>query len=56
MVVRRPHARPRLVAPIEPPPPRPPVTAPYRLRAVIDYGFPDCFPLLREGSYREAAE
>ena len=36
---------------------RPPMRASYRLRAVVDYGYPDAFPSLREGGYtREAAE
>ena len=38
----------------------PAMAASYRLRAVVDYGYPDAFPSLREGSpaegWREAAE
>jgi hypothetical protein len=56
MVVRRPQARPRLIPAVAPPPSRAPVSASYSLRAVVDYGYPDCFPLLREGAYSEAAE
>ena len=56
MVVKRPQARPRLIPAAEPPPPRPPVSASYNLRAVVDYGYPDCFGLLREGAYSQAAE
>jgi hypothetical protein len=65
MVVRRPQGRPRIIppAPASPrrtpvPPRRPPAPHSYRLRAVVDYGYADAFPLLREtGHYlREAAE
>jgi hypothetical protein len=50
MVVRRPQGRPRIIPPA-------PVPASYRLRAVVDYGYPDAFPLLRESGFlREAAE
>ena len=58
MVVRRPQARPRLISPAAPPPRRPPAASTYRLRAVVDYGYADAFPALREtGTYlREAAE
>jgi hypothetical protein len=37
---------------------RPGAAAPYRLRAVVNYGYADAFPLLREsGTFlREAAE
>ena len=56
MVVKRPPARPRLIPAAGPPPPRPPVSASYNLRAVVDYGYPDCFGLLREGAYSQAAE
>ena len=37
MVVRRPQGRP-------------PAGASYNLRAVVDYGYPDAFPQLREGA------
>lgn len=58
MVVRRPQARPRLISPAAPPPRRPAAASTYRLRAVVDYGYADAFPALREtGTYlREAAE
>jgi hypothetical protein len=60
MVVRRPQGRPRLIAPAPMPGRRPPIGASYRLRAVVDYGYQDAFPALREGApaegYREAAE
>jgi 4-fold beta-flower domain-containing protein len=61
MVVRRPQGRPRIIPAIAPPPPRPPASASYRLRAVVDYGYSDAFPLLRQGApepayYSEAAE
>jgi hypothetical protein len=59
MVVRRPSARPRLIPPVPVPPARPPVAASYNLRAVVDYGYTDVFPLLRESSvdsFRHAAE
>jgi hypothetical protein len=60
MVVRRPQGRPRLIPPASMPPRRPPMAASYRLRAVVDYGYPDAFPSLREGApaegWREAAE
>lgn len=48
MVVLRPQGRPRLISPAEPPPRRPPASASYRLRAVVDYGYEDAFPLLRD--------
>ena len=57
MVVCRPQGRPRIIPPAAMPPTRPPVAATYRLRAVVDYGYQDAFPLLRESGYlREAAE
>ena len=58
MVVRRPSGRPRIIAPAPTPMRRQPVPASYRLRAVVDYGYPDAFPLLRESGtlFREAAE
>ena len=57
MVVRRPSGRPRIIAPAPAPKRRPSAPASYRLRAVVDYGYPDAFPLLRESGFlREAAE
>ena len=58
MVVKRPSARPRVIPPAQIPPRRPPAAKSYRLRAVVDYGYADAFPALREsGTYfREAAE
>lgn len=58
MVVRRPQGRPRIIPPAPVPPRRPPIPASYRLRAVVDYGYQDAFPLLRENgeSLRLAAE
>ena len=57
MVVRRPSGRPRNIAPAPAPKRRPSAPASYRLRAVVDYGYPDAFPLLRESGFlREAAE
>ena len=57
MVVRRPQGRPRIIPPTATPARRPPAPASYRLRAVVDYGYQDAFPLLREtGFLREAAE
>lgn len=56
MVVRRPSARPRLVAPVATPDRRQAAPSSYRLRAVVDYGYADAFPLLRSGFVSEAAE
>jgi hypothetical protein len=58
MVVKRPSGRPRIIAPAPAPRRRPAVAPSYRLRAVVDYGYPDAFPLLRENGslFREAAE
>ena len=57
MVVRRPSGRPRIIPPTSVPARRDPIAASYRLRAVVDYGYPDAFPALRESGYlREAAE
>ncbi len=60
MVVRRPQARPRIIPAAAPPRPRPPADASYRLRAVVNYGYADVFPLLRqsghEGYLNQAAE
>jgi 4-fold beta-flower domain-containing protein len=59
MVVERPHARPRIIPAAATPPRRPPAPSSYRLRAVVDYGYRDAFPLLRQGSedwYGQAAE
>ena len=50
MVVRRPQGRPRMIPPVPVPPRRPPAGASYKLRAVVDYGYPDAFPQLREGA------
>ena len=50
MVVRRPQGRPRIIPAVAGPPPRPPISASYRLRAVVDYGYADMFPLLRQGA------
>ena len=50
MVVRRPQGRPRIIPAVAAPPPRPPISASYRLRAVVDYGYADMFPLLRQGA------
>lgn len=54
MVVLRPEGRPRRIPPAAPPPPRPPASTSYRLRAVVDYGYPDAFPLLREQAGHDA--
>lgn len=61
MVVRRPQGRPRIIPPAATPAPRPPAPVSYRLRAVVDYGYADVFPLLRQnvandGYLSEAAE
>jgi len=57
MVVRRPSGRPRIIPPAPVPPRRPAAATSYRLRAVVDYGYTDAFPFLRESGYlREAAE
>ncbi len=48
MVVNRPGARPRTIPAAAVPPRRPPMPSSYRLRAVVDYGYPDAFPLLRQ--------
>ncbi len=50
MVVRRPGARPRIIPAAAAPPRRPPAPTSYRLKAVVDYGFADAFPQLREGA------
>lgn len=50
MVVKRPQGRPRTIPAVSPPPRRPPASPSYRLRAVVDYGYPDAFPLLRQGA------
>jgi hypothetical protein len=50
MVVRHPEARPRLLPPAPVPPRRPPAEVSYRLRAVVNYGYADAFPQLREGA------
>lgn len=58
MVVKRPQGRPRIIPAAPSPPRRPPPPGTCRLRAVVDYGYADAFPMLREtGQYfREAAE
>jgi hypothetical protein len=58
MVVKRPSARPRIIPPAPLPPRRPPAATSYRLRAVVDYGYEDAFPQLRETGFylSEAAE
>ncbi len=61
MVVRRPQGRPRMIPPAPVPPRRPAAASSYNLRAVVQYGYHDAFPELREtsgggGFYREAAE
>lgn len=61
MVVLRPQGRPRTIPAVSPPPSRPPATASYRLRAVVDYGYEDAFPMLRgdaapHAAYSAAAE
>lgn len=58
MVVKRPQARPRIIPPAAIPPRRARAESTCRLRAVVDYGYADAFPALREsGTYfREAAE
>ena len=53
MVVRRPQGRPRIIPPAAVPPRRPPASASYRLRAVVDYGYQDAFPLLRDGAAQD---
>ena len=50
MVVRHPEARPRLIPAAAVPPRRPAAEVSYRLRAVVNYGFADAFPQLREGA------
>ena len=54
MVVRRPQGRPRIIPAVAAPPPRPPASASYRLRAVVDYGYEDAFPLLRPDASEDA--
>jgi 4-fold beta-flower domain-containing protein len=58
MVVKRPSARPRIIVPMPVPERRPPADGTFRLRAVVDYGYPDAFPALMESGHylREAAE
>ena len=48
MVVQRPQGRPRIIPAVAAPPRRPPAPGSYRLRAVVDYGYRDAFPLLRQ--------
>jgi hypothetical protein len=54
MVVRRPQGRPRIIPPVPAPPRRAPAGTSYRLRAVVDYGYQDAFPLLRQGAGNDA--
>ena len=46
------------IPPCPVPPHRPPALSSYRLRAVVNYGYPDAFPAMRESGtfFREAAE
>jgi len=50
MVVRRPQGRPRIIPAVAAPPRRGPADASFRLRAVVDYGYADMFPTLRQTS------
>jgi hypothetical protein len=50
MVVRRPQGRPRMIPATAAPPSRPPISATFRLRAVVDYGYEDMFPRLRQSA------
>ena len=50
MVVRRPSGRPRIIPAIAAPPRRDPASPTYRLRAIVDYGYEDMFPMLRQGT------
>lgn len=50
MVVRRPQGRPRIIPPAPVPPRRPPAEVSFKLRAVVDYGYVDAFPQLRQGA------
>ena len=54
MVVRRPQGHPRIIPAVAAPPRRPAVAASYRLRAVVDYGYADMFPMLRQGAGEDA--
>jgi hypothetical protein len=54
MVVRRPTGRSRIIPAVSTPPRRSPAEGSYRLRAVVDYGYTDMFPLLRESAGEEA--
>jgi hypothetical protein len=53
MVVRRPQGRPRIIPAVAAPPRRGPADASFRLRAVVDYGYADMFPTLRQTSGEE---
>lgn len=53
MIVRRPQGRPRIIPAMPVPPRRPPAANSYRLRAVVDYGFADAFPQLRQGTVHD---
>ena len=54
MVVRRPQGRPRIIPAAAAPPRRPPACPTYNLRAVVDYGYADAFPLLRQSASHDA--
>lgn len=54
MVVRRPQGRPRVLPPINTPARRPAAIASYKLRAVVNYGYPDAFQALRDGALNDA--
>jgi hypothetical protein len=57
MVVDRPTARPRAIPAVAAPPLRPSPGTGTPRRAVVDYGYADCFALLYDsGPVRQAAE
>jgi len=63
MVVDRPGALPRSLPPVARPAPKPSPGISWRRRAVVDYGYQDCFHRLYDApgdysalAYREAAE
>ncbi len=53
MVVRRPQGRPRIIPATATPPRREPADTSYRLRAVVDYGYPDAFPSLQQAAHED---